>query len=375
MDISIFPQSIFFIIIISVSSSPHVFPSSSLTQFKLPTSAPPTTKPNKVITTFPTTTAALTTTTTTVTTTTIATTTTAAPLTVATTQEPTTPPAPTTPPTTTINPEPTTPPTTLPPQPAGTLPSTTPAPTTLPPPGVTTRKEKETKEGELIVFTQSDTEDAEATPSVVIGAMDFVPVTIADGVSGDVDPVMPLIIPPQESDSTSLEVETESPPSDTQEAEGALSLTEPPTPASSDFPLPTPFPVSEPEDSETSIYMNLTQTPTSMPRQDSQTEAGSPGTKPGRPKEEMDIHVESAVQLENDTATFSAATVLSGDGEVDHAPSSYPQLLDTDSELDYQYDPADTFLPVSSAASLLLLHLLLPLLLLFLKAAAASKNS
>lgn len=304
-------------------------------------------------------------TTTTKTTTTVApTTTTAAPVTVATTQRPTTPPAPTTPPMTTTSPEPTTPPT--------TLPSTTPAPTTPPPPEVITRKEEEAEAGELVV-TQGDTEGGTAASNVVTVAMDLVPVTMADGLSGDLDPVMPLIIPPHDPDSSPLDVLTESPPSDPQEAEGALSVTEPPTPASSGFPLPTPFPVDQPADSEPSLYLDLTETPTPVPTLDSQTEAGSPDPDPEVllwPKEETDVHAESAVQPENDTATFSAATVLSGDGEVDHAPQSYPHLLDTDSELDYQYDPADAFLPVSSAASLLLLSLHL-----LLKASAASQIS
>ncbi|XP_068568767.1 plexin-B1 [Cebidichthys violaceus] len=322
--------------------------------FKLPTSAPPTIKPIKVITTAATTTAALTTTTTTPTTTiaatTIATTTTsAAPVTVATTQEPTTSPAPTTLPATTTNPEPTTPPITLPPQPASTLSFTAPTPT--PPPKVTTGKEEETEAGELFV----DTDGAAATPTVVMVATELVPVTVADGLSGDLDPVVPLITPPHELDSSPLEVVTEAPPSDIQEAEGALSLVEPPTPASSGFPLPPPFPLGEPGDSEHHLYLDLTQTPTLMPTQDSPTEAGIPGTNPEVllwPKEEEeegegeeDVHAESAVQSESNTATFSAATVLSGDGEVDHAPPSYPHLLDTDSELDYQYDPADAFLP------------------------------
>uniref|UniRef100_A0A8C4P0A7 Plexin-B1 n=1 Tax=Dicentrarchus labrax TaxID=13489 RepID=A0A8C4P0A7_DICLA len=242
------------------------------------------------------------------------------------------------------HPEPTTPPTTLPPQPASTLPSTLPAPTTPPLPEVTTREEVETEAGELVVVTQSDTKGVATTPSISMEAIDLVPVTMADGLSGDLDPVMPLSIPPHDPDISPLEVVTESPPSDAQEVEGALSVAEPPTPASSGFPLPTPFPVGEPGDSEPSLYLDLTQAPTPVPTQDSQTEAVSPGTDPEVPlwpKEELDVPAESAVQPENDTATFSAATVLSGDGEVDHAPPSYPHLLDTDSELDYQYDPGD----------------------------------
>ncbi|XP_073324137.1 plexin-B1 [Pagrus major] len=316
--------------------------------FKLPTSAPPTSKPIKVITTPTTTMAAMTTTTTTTPTTTTRTTTSAAPVTVATTQEPTTPPAPTTPPTTTTSPETTTSPTTLPPQPASSLPSTTPAPTTAPPPEVTTWQEGESEAGQLAVVTQSDTEVAAATPSAPTVGMELLPVTVADGLSGDLEPVMPLTVPPHDPDSSPLELVTELPSSDTHEAEGALSLAEPPTQATFDFPLPTPFPVGETGETELSLHLDVIQTPTPAPTQGSQTEAGSPGGDPEVllwPKEETEVHAESAVQPENDTATFSAATVLSGDGEVDHAPPSYPHLLDTDSELDYQYDQADGFLP------------------------------
>lgn len=348
--------------------STHALSSSSLPQFKLPTSAPPTSKPIKVITT-PTTTMAAMTTTTTTTPTTTRTTISAAPVTLATTQDPITPPTPSTPPTTTTDPETTTSPITLPPQPASSLPSTTPAPTTAPPPGVTTRQEKETAAGQLAVVTQSDTEVTAAAPSAAMVAMELLPVTVADGLSGDLEHVMPLTVPPHDPDSSPLELVTKLPPSDTQDAEGALSLSEPPTPASADFPLSTHFPVGKAGESELPFNLDMIKTPTQVPTQDSQIEAGSPGSDPEVflwPKEKTEAHVESAVQSENDTATFSAATVLSGDGEVDHAPPSYAHLLDIDSELDYQYDPDDTFLPVSSAAALLLHFLLLPFLLLVL---------
>ncbi|XP_040889773.1 plexin-B1 [Toxotes jaculatrix] len=321
--------------------------------FELPTSAPPPTKPIKVITTPSTTTAApttttmtttttpsMTTTSTVATTTTTTTTTTAAPVTVATTQEPTTPPMPTTPPATTTSPEPTIPPTTLPPQPATTLQPVTAAQTRPPPPEDNTREEEQTEAEELVVVT-------EVTPSVSVAAAELVPVTMADGLSGEQDAVMPLMIP----DSSPLEeswgeVVTESPLSDTQEAEGKLSLAEPPTPASSGFPLLTPLPAGKPADSEPSLYLDQTQTPIPTPTQNA--EAEGPGGDPEVllwPKEEVDVHAKGSTQSENDTATFSAATVLSGDGEVDHAPPSYPHLLDTDSELNYQYDSADAFLP------------------------------
>uniref|UniRef100_A0A672SKG9 Plexin-B1 n=1 Tax=Sinocyclocheilus grahami TaxID=75366 RepID=A0A672SKG9_SINGR len=46
-------------------------------------------------------------------------------------------------------------------------------------------------------------------------------------------------------------------------------------------------------------------------------------------------------QAENDNATFSAATVLSGDGESDSDPPVYLHLRSTDIDADYQYDSAD----------------------------------
>lgn len=205
-------------------------------------------------------------------------------------------------------------------------------------------------------------------------AAELVPVTTTDGLTEDLDPVKPLMIPPPDPDSSPVEVVTELPPSNTQEGEGTLSLSEPSIPTLSGFPLPTPFPMGEPADSEPYLYLDLPPTPTSPPLQDSHTEAGSQGADPEVllwPKEEVDDRAEGDVHAENDTATFSAATVLSGDGEVDHAPPAYPHLLDTDSELDYQYDQADAFLPVSSAASVILLLLLL----LLLKASAAFQRS
>ncbi|XP_029989594.1 plexin-B1 isoform X2 [Sphaeramia orbicularis] len=317
--------------------------------FKLPTSAPPTSKSVKVITTpatttTTTTTAPTTTTTTTTmtpTTTTDATTTTiTTPVTMATTQEPTTPttvPATTAAPiTTTTIPEPTTPATTtttLPPLTAAASP-------TAPPLEVVTGKQENAEAEELVVVTQSPVDAATATPSE---AAQSAPVTAADGLSGDADQVMPLMIPPSDPDSSPLEVLTELPPSDTQEVEDAAILTDPPTQASSGFPLPTPFPVGDPEDADPSL--DLDPIPTALSPQDSQTEAGGPGADPEVllwPKNE---EAEAQVKTENDTATFSATTLLSGDGEVDHAPPAYPQLLDADSELDYQYDSADAFLP------------------------------
>ncbi|KAI2663431.1 Plexin-B1 [Labeo rohita] len=47
---------------------------------------------------------------------------------------------------------------------------------------------------------------------------------------------------------------------------------------------------------------------------------------------------EEVDQVENDNATFSAATVLSGDGESDSDPTVYLHFRSTDTDADYQYD-------------------------------------
>uniref|UniRef100_I3J515 Plexin-B1 n=1 Tax=Oreochromis niloticus TaxID=8128 RepID=I3J515_ORENI len=277
--------------------------------FKLPTSSPPTTKTIKVITATTTTTATPTTpptTPTTATTTTTTTTTTAAPITIATTKELATP----TLSHTSTSHEPTHPGTTLPTQPP-TLP-----PSTSPGLEVTTRKEEESEASETV--THSDLEDAVATQSVTMATAELMPVVTA------------------------------LPPSKRQVAKEALTLAEAPTMVVPGFPPPTLFHMGEPADSEPSLYLDLTQTPTLVPLQDLHTEAGSLAADSEVPlwPKEAENYTEGAVQAENDTATFSAATVLSGDGEVDRMSQSYPpQLLNTDSELDYQYDSADGFLP------------------------------
>lgn len=301
----------------------HLPPSLFLPQFKLPTSAPHTTKPVKV-TTPPVT---MTTTSTTP----------ATPVTVATTKRPNSAPV------TTAGPEPTTSPTTTPPP----VVTTPPLGVTTPPPGVTTPPPSVSESAVI----RGNAAGSVTSPAVAMVTTDTAPVT---GVlSGYLDPVIPLIIPPPDPDSFPLDVVTTSPPSVPHKAKEAISMAEPPTPVLPGLPLPTLVPVGQPDSSESSLYLDLTQNPSPGPPQDSQTEAGRPNPDevPLWPKEETDTPIESAVQPENETATFSAFTVLSGDGEVDRTPPSFPHLLNTNSEPDYQDDPADAFLPVSSANS------------------------
>uniref|UniRef100_A0A667X3Y6 Plexin-B1 n=1 Tax=Myripristis murdjan TaxID=586833 RepID=A0A667X3Y6_9TELE len=196
----------------------------------------------------------------------------------------------------------------------------------------------------LVIVSEGGAEDPAVTPGDV--KIDLAPVaTATDGQIGDLEPMTPLMIPAPES--VPLEVMTESPPAGTPSAEEALSLPEPPTQASPRFPLPTPFPLNEPDDSDPSFYLDPTRSPTPLPSQDPQppTEAAGGAADPEvllwPAEEKVDDQAEVATAPENDTSTFSAAAVLSGDGEVDHAPPAYPRLLDADSELDYQYDPGD----------------------------------
>uniref|UniRef100_A0A667XNI1 Plexin-B1 n=1 Tax=Myripristis murdjan TaxID=586833 RepID=A0A667XNI1_9TELE len=244
------------------------------------------------------------------------------------------------------NQHPTTVPTTaLPPGPPSTLPPTTPAPVTSPSPEVIIGEEEtQTEAAELVIVSEGGAEDPAVTPGDV--KIDLAPVaTATDGQIGDLEPMTPLMIPAPES--VPLEVMTESPPAGTPSAEEALSLPEPPTQASPRFPLPTPFPLNEPDDSDPSFYLDPTRSPTPLPSQDPQppTEAAGGAADPEvllwPAEEKVDDQAEVATAPENDTSTFSAAAVLSGDGEVDHAPPAYPRLLDADSELDYQYDPGD----------------------------------
>ncbi|XP_019746142.1 plexin-B1 [Hippocampus comes] len=300
--------------------------------FTLPTSAPATTKTLKVFTTpTPTTTTLATATVTpiTVITTTAATTlatTFMAPVAALTTQAPTSPLATIT--SYPIVPQMMTTGTTH--QPSSPMASTKPVLITFPPRDTTTREEEALDADGMMSITHTDLESADVTPSA-----ELLPVTVNE----DLTPIMPLVIPPPDSDV--LEVMTESTHTDTQELGRTLRWVEPLTPTSSGYPLPTPFPLGEPTNSESSVSLDLT----TVPPQDSQTQSQSRDSNPDvlRPKEEDGIPADGTVLAENDTATFSAATVLSGDGEVENASPLYPHLVD--SELDYQYDPADSFLP------------------------------
>lgn len=195
--------------------------------------------------------------------------------------------------------------------------------------------------GKMSVVTRG----IEPSPAGTSSATEAAPDTV---LSEALEPVKPQVIPPPDPDSSTLDVVTAWSPTTPHEAKGALSTVETQTSPSQVVPLYTPFPVGEPPESDP--LLNLTEPPSLGPSQESQTETGRPYHELHLwTTEDMDVPTESALQPGNESSTFSAATVLSGDGEIDHTPQSYPHMLDPDLDLDSQYIPANGFLPVSSA--------------------------
>uniref|UniRef100_A0A1A8UH63 Plexin-B1 n=1 Tax=Nothobranchius furzeri TaxID=105023 RepID=A0A1A8UH63_NOTFU len=183
-------------------------------------------------------------------------------------------------------------------------------PITVPPTGASTKENYDFHDGTLVVVTQSAAEAASVAASVV------------------------EMMPP-------LEVVTDSSPSDKQDVRESLSLTKPPTLASWGGLKPTPYTVEETVDFTPFLNPDLTQMPT---MEDSMRTAQSTEPAVLLWSHEADSQAEGGTQVEDDRATFSAPTVLSGDGEVDRDALFYPHVMDRDSELDYQYDQAESFL-------------------------------
>nr|XP_015203544.1 PREDICTED: plexin-B1 [Lepisosteus oculatus] len=307
--------------------------------FKLPTPAPPTTKEAvKVITTFPASTLALTSLPPTTVPTTVPLTTTmiTTEVTTTTTEKPTTTTEPTTIPTT---PEITTLPTTLPTTHVSTTASITSLPTTIietttPPAKVTTPLKEETTEEEVLV-----TVDYAIPLTTSLPEMTFVteaPTTIRLMVAVQPVATNPLTtpVPPTVPPITESVTDTPTPVSSTEQLDNSHSIAEPPfvplpsavTPQGSD----DTFSLEVPADSDTDFELTVTETsPTTL--SDSKVDSGM----------ETMYWPET---LENDTATFSATTVLSGDGDAESISPAFPRLLDSDTELDYQYESPEFYL-------------------------------
>lgn len=297
-----------------------------------------TTPPTKPPTASPTTTTAPTTTTTTTTTTTItvATTTITTPL-PTTTNSPATTSILTTLPTT---PEPTVPPT-IPmlPTPLSQITTTTPSASTLP-------VLKERTSEEVLIASETEAEALSEAKSVVItissldtGIKTEPPLVNASSK----DQQMPSVSPSQsgvlmfsEEVTPLVEPVTNAPalPSSPQIVEESPPLAEPPTETQN---------ITQSESLETWVEDLkpdiLSTVPAVLP-----TDLPVHSEREAEP-EVLHIPLEEVDTAENDTTAFSAATVLSGDGELDHPSPGYPRLWDVDSETDYNYDMEN--LPVS----------------------------
>ncbi|XP_076870268.1 plexin-B1 [Brachyhypopomus gauderio] len=338
--------------------------------FKVPPTSPPPTTPAKVTTVSPALTSAPPTTTlptepppTTTTPTTTATPTTQAPTTSTTTT--TTPEPPTT-----AAPGPTPTPTTLPTTPrAPTSPTTRLLPTTATQTTVTTTTGSTLpvpNEGDSEILQPeglqpAETEALNKSESAVIPDEQTPPshVTSAPEEKGLTTPTMPTEpsgeMPPPEEISPLVEPVTGSPalPSSPQVIEEpSPSLAEPPT--ETQTPALQDWAETAATDGEADAVSHTAPTwsPVLLPDPHDRPEdtAVLDGTQePRSPQEEAEV--EEVVMPENDTTAFSA-TVLSGDGDSDQASPAYPRLLDADSELDYQYDMADSYLAADEASLL-----------------------
>ncbi|XP_053539634.1 plexin-B1 isoform X2 [Ictalurus punctatus] len=310
--------------------------------FKVPTPSPPPSTPVRITTVTlkhalftttpptkpPVTTTAPTTTTTTTTPTTQATATTTPVAT--TTTAPTTTSTPTTLP---VIPGPTTAPI-IPmlPTPPSQITTTTPSASTLP-------VLKERTSEEILLASETEAEALSEAKSVVItiSSLDTGTKTEPSLVAAE-DQRLPSASPSQvvvllfpEEVTPLAEPETNAPelPSSPQIVEESPPLAEPPTETRKVTRTESPETVVT--DSKPDILYLRPTVPAVLP-----SDLPVPSDKDG-----PEVLQEELSMAENDTTTFSAAAVLSGDGELDHASPSYLRLLDVDSETDYQYDMAD----------------------------------
>ncbi|XP_017553363.1 plexin-B1 isoform X1 [Pygocentrus nattereri] len=330
--------------------------------FKVPTPSPPLTTPAKITTTIPPTPTHTSPTTTQrtdpPTTTTIATTTSTIPTTQATTTATTTPeptistsavttPAPTTLPTT---PEPTAAPTSpMLPTPAAQTLATTSADSTLP-------VLEETTSEEIFPAGETEAEALSERALITVSSLDVIMDTEPPLVTtvGEELQVLPTTaaeeFPLSVEISPLLEPITSAPtlPSSPQIVDESPSLAEPPTETQPTMHQENPGTAVADSESDDVLPLSLTESPvltSELPIHSEDKVVETETQTPRLPPEEVEPDVEEVAVAENDTTTFSATTVLSGDGEVDQAAPAYPRLLDTDSELDYQYDMGDLYLP------------------------------
>lgn len=329
---------IFFILLVFLFS----LPVSLYFQFKVPAPSPPPTMKHAIHTSKPPTKPPATP----PTTTTAPTTTTTTPTTQATTI--TTPLA-----TTTNTPATTSTPTTLPAIPEPTVPPTFPMLPTLPSQITTTTPSfstlpvlKERTSEEILLASETEAEALSEAKSVVITissldtGMETEPPHInaaAIDQTTSETPTQAAVLLFSEEVTPLVEPVTDAQalPSSPQIVEESLPLAEPPTEIQNITPSESLESVGE----DSNPVSLLPTVPAVLP-------SGLP--VPSERDAELEVlHIppEEVGMAENDTTAFSATTVLSGDGELDHISPGYPRLLGVDSEADYHYDMAN--LPVS----------------------------
>uniref|UniRef100_A0AAR2K0Q0 Sema domain-containing protein n=1 Tax=Pygocentrus nattereri TaxID=42514 RepID=A0AAR2K0Q0_PYGNA len=237
---------------------------------------------------------------------------------------------------------------------------TTPAPTTLPttpePTAAPTSPMLPTPAAQTLATTSADSTLPRAL--ITVSSLDVIMDTEPPLVTtvGEELQVLPTTaaeeFPLSVEISPLLEPITSAPtlPSSPQIVDESPSLAEPPTETQPTMHQENPGTAVADSESDDVLPLSLTESPvltSELPIHSEDKVVETETQTPRLPPEEVEPDVEEVAVAENDTTTFSATTVLSGDGEVDQAAPAYPRLLDTDSELDYQYDMGDLYLPVS----------------------------
>ncbi|XP_062853474.1 plexin-B1 [Trichomycterus rosablanca] len=188
-------------------------------------------------------------------------------------------------------------------------------------------------EAESIVITIPTTEAVLETEPPLDNSVSndhLIPATTIHSPSSAEEPVFPEEIPPLVTPVTNAPV----PPRSPQIVEDLPPLAEPPTETQNITHEKSLDGAGA--DGEADWWPNLNSSvPTDVP-----VLSEEKPQVPHIPQAKLDLDGEEMETAENDTTTFSAVTVLSGDGELQQGSPAYPRLLDADSELDFQYDMA-----------------------------------
>ncbi|XP_062401701.1 plexin-B1 [Sardina pilchardus] len=204
---------------------------------------------------------------------------------------------------------------------------------------------EETTSEELVLETETEAEAQSETHVAVVTVADL-QVVVVETEAPPVTERQEVIAEEEEEDEVPLALPNapSPPPPPSLEEPGVEMLAFPSSRAPEMGETPTDTPMETSQESPVllpDLEPALPQpgTATAAPQEDATATAGPDTAQWAGEEEDGD---EAALgRADNDTATFSAATMLSGDGEAEPGAPAYMQLLDADSELDYQYDMAD----------------------------------